>query len=121
MGKMNELSMLVEELKKCGETLVGLSEGFADLFGGSAEEEKQPIKKSAAKKKAAEEPKPEAPEEKALTLEEVRAVCADKSRSGFTAEVKAILNKHRVEKLSEVNPAEYKALLAEVEVLGNAG
>lgn len=121
MGKMNELSMLVDELKKCGETLVGLSEGLADLFSGSAEEEKQPAKKSAAKKKAAEEPKPEAPEEKALTLEEVRAVCADKSRSGFTTEVKAILNKHGVEKLSEVNPAEYKALLAEVEVLGNAG
>lgn len=121
MGKMNELSMLVDELKKCGETLVGLSEGLADLFSGSAEKEKQPAKKSAAKKKAAEEPKPEAPEEKALTLEDVRAVCADKSRSGFTAEVKAILNKHGVEKLSEVNPAEYKALLAEVEVLGNAG
>ena len=120
MGKMNELSMLVDELKKCGETLVGLSEGLADLFSGSAEE-KQPIKKSSAKKKSAEEPKPEAPEEKALTLEDVRAVCADKSRSGFTAEVKAILNKHGVEKLSEVNPAEYKALLAEVEVLGNAG
>lgn len=120
MGKMNELSMLVEELKKCGETLVGLSEGLADLFGGSAEEEKQPAKKNAVKK-AVEEPKPETPEEKALTLEDVRAVCADKSRSGFTAEVKAILNKHGVEKLSEVNPAEYKALLAEVEVLGNAG
>ena len=120
MGKVNELSMLVEELRKCGETLVGLSEGLADLFSGSAEE-KQPAKKTAAKKKAAEEPKPEVPEEKALTLEDVRAVCADKSRSGFTAEVKAILNKHGVEKLSEVNPAEYKALLAEVEVLGNAG
>ena len=120
MGKMNELSMLVDELKKCGETLVGLSEGLADLFSGSAEE-KQPIKKSAAKKKSAEEPKPEAPEEKALTLEDVRAVCADKSRSGFTAEVKAFLNKLGVEKLSVVNPAEYKALLAEVEVLGNAG
>ena len=116
MGKMNELSMLVEELKKCGETLVGLSEGLADFFSGSVEEEKQP-----AKKKAAEKSKSEIPEEKALTLEDVRAVCADKSRSGFTAEVKAILNKHGVEKLSEVNPAEYKALLAEVEVLGHAG
>lgn len=121
MGKMNELSMLVEEFKKCGETLVSLSEGLADLFSGSAEEEKQPAKKNAAKKKTADESKPEVPEEKALTLENVRAVCADKSRSGFTAEVKAILNKHGVEKLSEINPAEYKALLAEVEVLGNAG
>ena len=42
MGKMNELSMLVDELKKCGETLVGLSEGLADLFSGSAEEKQPP-------------------------------------------------------------------------------
>ncbi len=121
MGKVNELSMLACELRKCGETLVGLSEGLADLFSGSAEEEKQPVKKTAAKKKAAEEPKPEVPEEKALTLEDVRAVCADKSRKGFTVDVKAILTKHGADKLSDVNPAEYKTLLAEVEVLGNAG
>lgn len=120
MGKVNELSMLVDELRKCGETLVGLSEGLADLFSGSAEEEKKTVKKTTAKKKGTEEPKLEVQEEKALTLEDVRAVCADKSRNGFTAEVKAILNKHGVEKLSELNPAEYKALLAEVEVLGNA-
>lgn len=120
MGKMNELSMLVDELKKCGEALIGISEGLANMFSGAGEE-KAPAKKAAPKKKAAEEPKPEPQEEKPLTLEDVRAVCADKSRSGFTADVKAILNKHGVEKLSEINPAEYKVLLAEVEVLGNAG
>ena len=121
MSKVSKLSMLVDELKKCGETLVGISEGLADMFSG-AEEEKQPAKKSAPKKKAAEEPKPEPQpeEEKRLTLEDVRAVCADKSREGFTAEVKAILTNHGAEKLSGINPAEYKALLAEVEVLGNA-
>ena len=120
MGKMNELSMLTEELRKCGETLIGISEGLADLFSDSAEE-KQPVKKSAAKKEKSEEPKQEAPEEKQLTLEDVRAVCADKSRKGYTAEVKVLLGKHGADKLSDVNPAEYKALLAEVEVLGNAG
>lgn len=26
MGKVSELSMLVDELKKCGETLIGISE-----------------------------------------------------------------------------------------------
>jgi len=114
--------MLVDELKKCGKTLIGISEGLADMFSGT-EEEKQPAKKTAPKKKAAEEPKPELQpkEEKPLTLEDVRAVCADKSRKGFTAEVKAILTKHGADRLSEVDPAEYKALLAEVEVLGNAG
>lgn len=122
MGKVSELSMLVDELRKCGETLIGISEGLADMFSGS-EEEKLPAKKAAPKKKAAEEPKPEPQpeEERPLTLEDVRAVCADKSRKGFTAEVKAVLTKHGAEKLSEVDPAEYKALLAEVEVLGNAG
>lgn len=79
------------------------------------------MKKAAAKKKDADVPKPEVPEEKTLTLEDVRAVLADKSRKGFTADVKAILTKHGADKLSDVNPAEYKVLLAEVEVLGNAG
>lgn len=122
MGKVSELSMLVDELKKCGEALIGISEGLTDMFSG-AEEEKQPAKKAAPKKKAVEEPKqePQPEEEKPLTLEDVRAVCADKSRKGFTAEVKAVLTKHGADKLSEVDPAEYKALLAEVEVLGNAG
>ena len=122
MGKVSELSMLVDELKKCGEALIGISEGLADMFGGS-EEEKQPAKKAATKKKAAEEPKtePHPAEKKSFTLEDVRAVCADKSRKGFTAEVKAILTKHGADKLSEVDPAEYKALLAEVEGLGDAG
>lgn len=118
MGKANELSMLVSELRKCGETLVGISEELTAMFSG-ADEEKQPVKKAGAKKKTAEELK-------VLTLEDVRAVCADKSRNGFTAEIKAILTKHGAEKLSEVDPTEYKVLLAEVtrvgltEVLGNA-
>ena len=122
MEKVSELSMIALELKKCGEAFIGISEGLADMFSGS-DEEKLTAKESAPKKKQAEVPKPEPQEkeEKPLTLEDVRAVCADKSRKGFTAEVKAILTKHGADKLSEVDPAEYKALLAEVEVLGNAG
>jgi len=57
------------------------------------------------------------PEEKPLTLEEVRAVLAEKSRSGHTEEVRELLNKHGADKLSEIDPAEYPALLAEAEVL----
>ncbi|MEG0094784.1 MAG: DNA ligase [Erysipelotrichaceae bacterium] len=117
MGKVNELSMLVDELKKCGETLIGISEGIADLFSG-ADKEKPPEKKTPPNKNPLEEPNLEQQEEKPLTLEEVRAVCADKSRKGFTAEVKAILTKHGADKLSEVDPAEYKALLAEVTRVG---
>ncbi|WKY46095.1 DNA ligase [Eubacteriaceae bacterium ES2] len=112
MGKVSELSMLALELRKCGETLVDISEGLSEMFS-SSDEEKQPAKKNATEK-------PKAEGEKALTLEDVRAICADKSRNGFTAEVKALLTKHGADKLSSVDPAEYKVLLAEVEVLGNA-
>lgn len=115
MGKVSELSMLVDELKKCGEALIGISEELTELFS-SAEPEKQPVKKRDAKKKA-----PEPPAEKKLTLEEVRAVLADKSRAGFTEQVKELLKKYGADKLSAIDSAEYKALLADAEVLGNAG
>ena len=47
-------------------------------------------------------------------------MCAEKSRAGFTAEVKAIITKHGADKLSAIKPEDYAAVLAEVEVLGNA-
>ena len=53
-------------------------------------------------------------------LKHCGAVCAEKSRAGFTAEVKAIITKHGADKLSAIKPEEYAAVLAEVEVLGNA-
>ena len=42
---------------------------------------------------------------------------AEKSRSGHTEEVRGLLAKHGADKLSEIDPAEYPALLAEAEVL----
>lgn len=54
---------------------------------------------------------------KEVTLEALRAVLAEKSRDGHTAEVRVLLKKHGAEKLSEIAPAEYLALLAEAEVL----
>ena len=58
-----------------------------------------------------------AAETKPLTLEDVRAVLAEKSRAGHTAEVKALLTKYGADKLSEMDPANYQALLSEAEVL----
>ena len=54
-------------------------------------------------------------EEKILTLEEVRAVLAEKSRSGKTAEVKGLLTKFGVNKLSELDASKYDELLKETE------
>lgn len=52
---------------------------------------------------------------KALTLEEVRAVLAEKSRAGHTAKVREILLRHGSPKLSGIDPKEYEAMLREAE------
>ena len=66
--------------------------------------------------KEPDQPAPQ-PEKKAVTLEQVRAVLADKSHDGFTAEVRVLLEKHGAKKLSEINPDNYAALLADAETL----
>lgn len=101
MGKMSELSLVIKELRNAAQSLIGAADSLTDLFSGSGNTQST------------------APVEKPLTLEEVRAVLAEKSRSGYTAEVRALLEKHGAAKLSEVNPAEYPALVAEAQVLGN--
>ena len=71
----------------------------------------------------AEEPTPTVVEEapaKVYSYEEVRAILAEKSRTGFRAEVKAILTAHGVKQLSDVkDPDEFAAIVAEAEVIGN--
>jgi len=60
------------------------------------------------------EPKSEVKEVK---LEQVRAVLAEKSQDGFTAEVRGLLEKYGATKLSQIDPANYAALLADAEGL----
>ena len=54
------------------------------------------------------------------TLEEIRALLADKSRSGHSAEVKALISKYGADKLSEVDPSKYPQMFKEAEAIGNA-
>ena len=67
-------------------------------------------------KELKEEPTPvvEAPKN-AITLEDVRKVLTALSRDGHTAEVKALLTKHGVNRLSEIKAEEYETLLKEAE------
>ena len=109
MSKMSELSEVVNELRRCGETLIDISDSIADLFSSS---------ESAVVPDEPQGPIPAGPE-KAITLEEVRSVLSEKSRDGYTAEVRSLLLKHGAEKLSEINPSVYPMLLSEAEVLGN--
>ena len=65
-----------------------------------------------------EEPQEPESSAKPVTLAEVRAVLANKSRAGFTEEVKQLVMKHGAEKLSSVPESEYAALMKEAESLG---
>ena len=66
--------------------------------------------------------KPETPAEtesvpeKVYTYEETRAILAEKARTGFRAEVKAILTRYGVNQLSEIkDPKTFAAIVAEAE------
>ena len=58
------------------------------------------------------------PQPKPLTLVEVRATLADKSREGHTEQIRTLLEKYGASKLSEINPARYRDLLDEALCLG---
>ena len=67
------------------------------------------------------EPEKAAPPESEITYEDVRAVLAEKSRTGYRAEVKALITRHGVRQLSEItDPAEYARMLAEAREIGKA-
>lgn len=116
MSKMKLLLDVVSDLRSLADSLQAVADAVAQ--GGQEQpdqttEEKptqKPEKKNIAKQVEKAEPKP-------LTLEQVRAALAEKSRAGHTSEVKALLIKHGADKLSDIDPAEYPALLAEAEVL----
>ena len=105
MSKMSELDLCVGELRSAAQSLNTVADSLTSLFSGS-----QPRTSVQPESK---------PTSKPLTLEEVRAVLAEKSRNGHTAKIRELLEKHGAAKLSEIDPQKYAALLAEAEVLGN--
>lgn len=105
MSKMAEMQETIEEFRNASASINAAADWLYQQFSGDDTEPQAPAKK--------EEPKPE------LKLEDVRAVLAEKSRAGHTAEVRALLKKYGAAKLSEIGPANYDALLKDAEVLGN--
>ena len=103
MSKMAEIATIIDELRDTASSINRIADELTDLFSYS---------------NRAPEVAP-APE-KTLSLEEVRAILSEKSRDGFTAQIRDLLQKYGASKLSEIDPANFKALVADAEVLGNA-
>ena len=103
MGKMSELSLLLDEYREANRRAAELADEISAMLTGT------------------EPPTHEAHEEtKPLTLEEVRAVLADKSKDGFTAQIRELLKKYGADRLSAIDPTNYRALITDAEGLKDA-
>ena len=92
------------------EKLIELSKTIIALAGSMQKDEKGTSRGSKKEKAPMEKPS-------VITLEEVRGILAEKSRDGHTAEVRALIQRHGANRLSEVNPDQYAAIIKEAEVL----
>lgn len=102
MSKMKELSMAIDELRRCGEALIDVADSLKAAFSNDSDEEPY--------KAAVPAPKP-------VPLEKVRAVLAEKSVQGKRKEVQALIIKYGAERLSDIAPEHYASLLADAEEL----
>ena len=80
MSKMSDMAQTIEELRSAAAAITDAANWLSQQFNSDAEE--APITEAQLEKK---------PE---LTLEQVRAVLADKSRAGHTAAVRDLLQKY---------------------------
>lgn len=101
MSRMSDMAQTIEDLRSAAAAISDAADWLTKMFSGEVQSEDAPA----------------SPPESGLTLEQVRAVLAAKSRQRHTAEIRALLQKYGASKLSQIDPAHYKALLAEAEVM----
>lgn len=124
--------MTKEDVTRLAKTMEGVADGLEALArcirdcgisltdnAGTVQENAAPPKKAPKEKAPKEEAVPAEEPAKEWSLEEVRMILADKSRAGHTEEVKALISKYGADRLSDINPADFAALMAEAEVIGN--
>ena len=102
MDKTNDMALTIEELRSAVTAINDVANRMVRVFGSEVFAEDAPAVKPAMK------------------LEEVRAVLAEKSRNGYTAQIHSLLKKYGADRLSQLDPTKYTALLADAEVLGDA-
>ncbi len=94
---MNETELIL----KVVEDLYKLAQHIDDLIKPETSEEKEN----------------QAEQKRSISLEDVRAVLAEKSQGGKQAEVRALIVKYGADKLTDLDPTCYEALLKEAAAL----
>lgn len=98
---MSELDAVIRDLRTAAAAINDAADTLTEMFGGKTAET------------------PAQPAEPLPSKEDVRAILAEMSGKGFTAQVKELLRKHGAATLSGIDPSEYKALIKDAEELGN--
>ena len=128
MSKTSELDVCIGELRAAAQSLTAVADSLTALISGGAAPavrhmqsgndqmpDANPINTEDANVNAS---KSVAPKSKPVTLAQVRAVLAEKSRCGHTAQVRELLQKHGATKLSAIEPAKFESLLCEAAAIG---
>ena len=110
MSRTNDLIMTLDELARCADALVetgkSMKKCVSDLkavFSGEPEETTQ-----------------ETEPQETYTFEEVRGILADLAGRGHREEVRLLLKKHGAEKLKDLPPDAYPAVVKEAQVMDDA-
>lgn len=106
MSKIKLLLNLAQDLRSLADSVQAVADVMADKETTETAQQETPVSAKESE-----------PPSKAVTLEQVRAVLADKSQQGFTADVRMLLEKYGAPKLSQIDPASYAALMADAESL----
>lgn len=101
MSKVKSLLAVLNDLRSLGSSIQALCDAMESDEQPDTEEAMEKVKKKSE-----------------ITLEEVRGILADKSRAGHTAEIRVIIEKYGVDRLSDIDPKDYAAIIKEAEVLG---
>lgn len=136
MSKISEMSMLLDEVTSCCNALAAAASALKDFCMKASEKQTSEVPKNKPTEKPKEptatvtEETPAAPDPvqdtaKEYSKEEVRALLSRKANEdggNYKLQVRAIVKKYgNGGTLTDVDPADYAALVAEMESLGNAG
>lgn len=96
MSKMSEIDQAIKDISNAAAVISDAASWLSKQLSNSEEDDPESQKKE-------------------LKLEDVRAVLAEKSRAGHTDEIRELLHKCGANKLSDVDPQNYEALIRDAE------
>ena len=110
MGKISELELAISDLRSAASTINDVANTLAEMFSS----------KDAAEPTAAEAP---VEEKQPLTLDQVSNILMQISRisRAHSQKLREVVRSYGVQKLSDVAPEHYEAILSEAEVIRNGG